>query len=227
MERRAFPVKIETRKGGDAVTISGHAAVFDSYSEDLGGFREIIRPGAFAKTIGEADIRALWNHDTNYVLGRNRANTLSLTEDGKGLAVEITPPDTGWARDLVTTIQRGDVDQMSFGFRVVQDRWRTEDKQPVRELLEVELFDVSPVTFPAYPETQVQARAILRSLLLAGTDEETEKALLQRVLEQMSTSEPDQTLHSGAGSNPPVSGEPRHAPHSVLQMRMLLLERML
>jgi hypothetical protein len=164
IERRAFSltqVEVRAEEESEPPKIVGYAAVFNEFSEPLGGggFREVIRPGAFSKTIKTADVRALWNHDPNYVLGRTKSGTLKLTEDDHGLAIEITPPNTSWAKDLMESIRRGDVDQMSFGFFAVQDRWSTENGQTVRELLEVELFDVSPVTFPAYPQTSVGVRS--------------------------------------------------------------------
>jgi len=166
VEHRAFPMTgVEIRAGdGEPPKIVGHAAVFNSLSEDLGFFREKIAPGAFAKTIQEADVRALWNHDPNYVLGRTKSGTLKLAEDDKGLAVEIIPPDTQWARDLTESIRRGDVDQMSFGFQVVKEEWEGDGNNPVRVLKEVKLFDVSPVTFPAYTATDVQVRSLLSIL---------------------------------------------------------------
>lgn len=164
VERRAFPlteIRIEERDG-KIPKITGHAAVFGKLSEVLGFYREKIRAGAFKKTITEADVRALFNHDPNYVLGRNKSGTLSLEEDDIGLKIGIDPPDTTWARDLVTTIQRKDVDQMSFAFLPVIQEWDESDpKEPIRELIEVKLFDVSPVTFPAYPDTDVGVRSIL------------------------------------------------------------------
>ena len=143
--------------------IEGHAAVFDSWSETLGGifpFREIVRKGAFNESIGRDDIRALFNHDPNYVLGRNRAGTLELVEDEVGLRVRISPPDTSWAKDLQTSIRRGDITQMSIGFMVEEDDWSTENGVDTRELRKVKLFDVSPVTYPAYTSTDVGVRAM-------------------------------------------------------------------
>ena len=96
----------------------------------------------------------MFNHDPNYVLGRNIAGTLFLEEDDKGLKVRIIPPKTQWASDLLISIKRGDITQMSFGFTVILDRWSYEENIDVRELLKVKLYDVSPVTFPAYAQTE-------------------------------------------------------------------------
>lgn len=154
-------IRINESDGGTC--IEGHAAVFDSWSETLGGifpFKEKVRKGAFAESIGRDDIRALFNHDPNYVLGRNRAGTLELVEDDVGLRVRITPPDTSWARDIITSIRRGDISQMSIGFVVEDDEWSSKDGIDTRELKKVRLFDVSPVTFPAYTATDVGVRAM-------------------------------------------------------------------
>jgi uncharacterized protein len=164
LERRVFPVsKLEVRSSDEEPpTLEGYAVVFNSLSEDLGGFRETVRQGAFTKTLQEADVRALYNHDPNYVIGRTKSGTLELKEDNTGLWMKAYPPETTWSKDLVTTIERGDVDQMSFQFNVVKDLW--DEKRNMRELVEVELFDVSPVTFPAYPATNVQVRSVLEKL---------------------------------------------------------------
>ena len=163
-EERSFSLR-EMRVIGDdgQRKIVGYAAVFDQLSVELWGFYEKIQPGAFTKTIQEADVRGLWNHDSNYVLGRTKSGTLTLREDPIGLGIEILPPDTQWARDLMVTIDRGDVDQMSFAFQVMRDHWETVDDKLVRTLEEVALYDVSPVTFPAYPQTTVQVREDLRT----------------------------------------------------------------
>ena len=166
LERRTITLKElrvidETDSGGNA--IEGYASVFDSWSEELGGespFREKVVKGAFEETIQQDDIRALFNHDPNYVLGRNRSGTLELAEDEKGLRVRIIPPATQWAKDLLVSIKRGDITQMSFGFTVILDRWSYEDYMDVRELLKVKLYDVSPVTFPAYTQTECGIRSM-------------------------------------------------------------------
>ena len=142
--------------------VEGYPAMFDKYSEDLGGFVERIAPGAFKKSLKNgADVRALWNHDQNFVLGRTKSGTVKLREDDKGLYMINRPPNTQWARDLMVSIGRKDVTQMSFGFWVVDEEWKErKDKPPVRTLNEVELIDVSVVTFPAYPDTKVALRSM-------------------------------------------------------------------
>ena len=163
LERRSWntaELRAEPPEGGGLPVIVGRAAVFDALSEDLGGFRERVAQGAFAATIAEDDIRALINHSHDYVLGRNRSGTLKLAEDGEGLSVRITPPDTSYARDLIASIGRGDMSGMSFGFRTITDEWNIEDGETVRTLKAVRLFDVSAVTFPAYPQTDVAVRAL-------------------------------------------------------------------
>jgi HK97 family phage prohead protease len=158
-ERRAFDLELRVDK--QARKITGHAAVFDVEGDGV-WFREKIAPGAFADSVQTDDVRALWNHDANFVLGRNRAGTLRLHEDERGLAIEIDPPDTQFARDLLVSIERGDVSQMSFGFQTVRDSWERSTEgngQDLRTLEKVKLFDVSPVTFPFYPETDVAVRS--------------------------------------------------------------------
>lgn len=159
LERRAWPVEMEVRaKEGESPVINGYAAVFNQLSLDLGGWRERIAPGAFERSLEDNDVRALWDHNSQYVLGRNRAGTLGLVEDERGLGVEIRPPQTTWANDLLASMQRGDVNQMSFGFYVRKDEWIDEDGMMVRVLWDVDLFDVSVVTYPAYPQTSAEAR---------------------------------------------------------------------
>jgi len=157
-EQRTFTLRsVEIRaRGGKPAVILGHAALFNTPSVYM-GFREIIAPGAFTESLG-GDIRALWQHDTARVLGRTRAGTLQVWEDAQGLAFELHPPDTQDGRDAVTLIERGDVDQMSFGFNVPAggDSW-AEDKDgiPLRQLNTVNLMEISPVTWAAYPQTGV------------------------------------------------------------------------
>lgn len=162
MERKVFGLSEVRAVGGEAGErrLQGYAAVFNQLSEAMWGMRERIRPGAFAKTIQEGDIRAVWNHDPAHVLGRTKNGTLDLREDEHGLWVEIRPPETNWANDALESIRRGDVDQMSFGFETVRDYWEGEEGQQIRTLVEVRLFEVSPVTFPAYPQTEISLRSL-------------------------------------------------------------------
>ncbi len=188
-ERRAFQMNLEVRSDGDKPPkIVGYAAVFNSLSENLGGFREIIKPGAFKNAILKDDIRALWNHDPNYVLGRNKSGTLKLEEDDKGLRIEIEPPDTTFAKDLMESMRRGDVDQMSFGFVTKSDRWGMENGETIRELHEVDLFDVSIVTYPAYTATSANVRSVqevfdeyAKSIQASGLANEEEKRKQEQV----------------------------------------------
>lgn len=162
-ERRflTMPVSLETRGEGDtaAPVISGYAAVFNSLSENLGGFREQIAPGAFDDVLTD-DVRALFNHDPNHILGRNGAGTLRLSIDAKGLKYEIDPPDTQTARDLIVSMKRGDVDQSSFAFTVENDDWNEDDDgRVIRTITKFKrLYDVSPVTYPAYTDATVGLR---------------------------------------------------------------------
>ncbi len=153
--RHSLPLdSLELRTAHGKTEIRGYAAVFDSLSDDLGGFQEVVAPGAFTDTLAaDADVRALVDHNSSLILGRTRAKTLALKEDRRGLRVNIQPPDTTAASDLLESMRRGDVSQMSFAFRVVDDEWDFTRKVPLRTLRAVELFDVSVVTFPAYAAT--------------------------------------------------------------------------
>lgn len=172
-ERRTFildQVRVEQRDSGDGdggdstPIIRGHAAVFNSEAQIWPGMREKVAPGAFSETIKADDIRALFNHNPDIVLGRNKSGTLKLSEDQKGLAIEIDPPDTQAARDLMVSMERGDIDQMSFAFRVETQEWQElDDGTVLRTLKQVRISDVSPVTYPAYDDTDVSvARSELR-----------------------------------------------------------------
>jgi hypothetical protein len=182
LERRITPDAGLRAKKGDKPGISGHAAVFNQLSEDLGGWRERIMPGAFSDNLSkDPDVRALFNHDPNQVLGRTKSKTLRLKEDDQGLHFDNDMPDTQVARDLQTSIDRGDIDQCSFGFSVAKQKW-SEEPDPsdatgrstmvVREVHAANLFDVSPVTYPAYTGTDVDNRAVLRELFPEGIPEE-------------------------------------------------------
>ena len=155
--------------GGSIGVVEGHAAVFNKRSEDLGGFVEEVEKGAFKRTLkNNPDTRALINHDPNHLLGRTRSGTLELSTDSEGLAYRIQMPERSDARDLMVSMERGDLTQSSFGFWITRDRWeQTDDGYPIRMIEEASLDrgDVSPVTYPAYPDADsgIGERA-LRSL---------------------------------------------------------------
>lgn len=138
--------------------IRGYAIVFDAVSVDLGGFYERIKPEAVDRTLREAlDVRALVDHDSSKILGRTTAGTLALRKDRTGLRVEIDPDnDISYARDILKSVSRGDVTGMSFAFRTLEDAWHMEDGTPHRDVLDMRISEVSIVTFPAYPDTDVK-----------------------------------------------------------------------
>lgn len=164
IERRELPVELRIKSGdGEDKTpiLEGYGAVFDSLSEELWGFREKIEQGAFAETIKNDDVRFLFNHNPDHVLGRNTAKTLTLNEDKKGLRFDVELPDTQFAKDLSESVRRGDINQCSFGFVVEKDSWDyTDEDMPIRSLEQVKLFDVSLVTYPAYQDTSASVRSM-------------------------------------------------------------------
>ncbi len=161
-EIRAIPAEFRIQQAeNEPLKIIGYAARFNELSEEMWGMREKIAPGAFTEAIGKSDVRALWNHDPNYVLGRTKNGTLQIREDEQGLFYEVTPPDAQWARDLVESIKRGDVDQSSFAFTVEAQEWDERSDPITRTIVKVrELFDVSPVTYPAYPTATSGVRSL-------------------------------------------------------------------
>jgi capsid assembly protease len=163
-ERRFLkePIAVSTSDTGKK-QIKGYAARFSPVrSQDLGGFVETILPTAFDKCLAtNPDIRALWNHSPDYVLGRTVAGTLELSVDEAGLKYTIDPPDTQVARDLMVSLGRKDVDQASFAFCAVKDSWKEEkDGTILRTLEEVDCFDISPVTYGAYLDATSQVRSL-------------------------------------------------------------------
>ena len=161
----AGAVRFERREDdapGSIGTLSGYAALFRSPSVDLGGFVEEIEPGAFKDTVGADDIRALVDHESHLILGRNRSGTLELHEDETGLAMSIALPDTSMGRDIAVSVGRGDVFGCSFSFQTIEDDWHMVDGMPRRTLKKVRLYDVGPVTFPAYPDTSVAVRCLAK-----------------------------------------------------------------
>lgn len=161
VERRAFNVELRAADADQPRTISGYAALFNTQSEDLGGYREIIAPGAFTECLGD-DVRCLFNHDANVVLGRTKSGTLKLEQDDKGLRFTCILPDTDAARSVAESMNRGDLDQCSFAFTVAKGGsvWSEENDTPIRTVVRCSgLFDVSVVTYPAYTETSASIRS--------------------------------------------------------------------
>jgi HK97 family phage prohead protease len=159
-ERRFVSEPVQFRAEDENI-IEGYAAVFNKPSQDFGGWNERIAPGAFADVLTD-DAVALFNHDMNYVLGRNGVN-VTLSEDERGLKYTVKLPDTSFAKDLRNLIKDGIIHQSSFAFTVKEQEWKHSDKREepsVRTIKKVKrLYDVSPVTTPAYPDATVGARS--------------------------------------------------------------------
>ena len=155
LETRVFDFDLELREEGDEMSLVGYAALFNSRSENLGGFTEVIAPGAFSRSLkSRNDVKLLWNHDTSAVLGSTRAGTLTLVEDEKGLRVDAKLPNTTHGRDARELIRRKDVTGFSFGFSIPGkggDDWNAEGTE--RTLKSVRLHEVSLTPFPAYTAT--------------------------------------------------------------------------
>lgn len=161
IERRTFTEPVEFRAEGDKLIAAGYAYVFGKRSQNLGGFVEKVAPGAGKKSLQEQDVRALFNHDANFLLGRLSRGTLRMEEDDTGGAYEIDLPDTTAGRDVAKLLERGDIPGSSFGFRVIQDEWgETEQGFPERTLMQFSLRDVGPVTFPAYTDSTAALRSL-------------------------------------------------------------------
>jgi len=167
LERRFLVTSLRSKKvDGKPTSLEGYAANYNCFSDNLGGFKEKIAPGAFARAIKEKqDVRALFNHNPDVVFGRTTAGTLELSEDKTGLHFSCNMPETQAARDLLTSVDRGDINQCSFGFRATEEKWEDsteEDKGQgifqIRTLNDCDLFDVSPVTYPAYTQTSCSVR---------------------------------------------------------------------
>ena len=179
---RSTHTEFNTRDDSGNLSIEGYFAVFDSIYEIAPGMSESVAPGAFDKTLS-GDIRALINHDTTLVLGRTKANTLQLKTDAHGLwgHIDINPNDTD-AMNLYNRVQRGDVDQCSFGFNILDEETEYRENGDIHwTIKEVELFEVSPCTFPAYEETNIAAREKERETLMKRKSEAWKAEMLKRL----------------------------------------------
>lgn len=158
-QMRSVASQFNTREAEEGLFIEGYFSVFNSIYELWSGATESVAPGAFSNTLGN-DVRALIDHDSRLVLGRNRAGTLELREDSHGLwgRIRINPNDQD-AVNLYERVKRGDVDQCSFGFEIIREDTEVHEDGSIHwTIREVKLYEVSVVTFPAYEETSVSAR---------------------------------------------------------------------
>ena len=158
MEKRIFNIesRVEERENGKEVVI-GHASVYDSRSNNLGGFYEYIAKGAFTdELIEKSDVRALINHDPNLILARSTSGTLKLEADEKGLRYELSIPETSYAQDLSINLKNGNISQSSFAFTVASDEWSSDDEgNDIRTITAIDrLYDISAVTYPAYNDSE-------------------------------------------------------------------------
>ncbi len=166
VEIRSFGLEIaelRVKNGDKGPIIHGYAARFGLLSEDLGGFREQIHEKAFERALQTSDVRALANHNADLVMGRMKSGTLKLATDERGLAYEIAPPDTPIMQHYVRSIERGDVDGSSFSFVLDAkgDDWDHGTDPPTRTLMSVrDIFDVGPVTYPAYKDSTAAKRSL-------------------------------------------------------------------
>ncbi len=192
-ELRFFPMsEIRIAMEGEKPILRGHAAVFNLPSvilraENGEQFREIISPGAFRSALMRCDYRSMFNHNPDKILGRRSAGTMIASEDASGVPYEVNLPDTTYARDLQVSMSRGDVKECSFGFSVREggDSWQKDNTGMwVRTIMEdgiEEIYDLSPVVFPAYPDTSCALRSLekVRAETMPFNDTELQRLKLQ------------------------------------------------
>ena len=192
MEKRIFNIenRFETREDGQEVVV-GYGSIWNSRSENLGGFYEYISPDAISQeTIDKSDVRALINHDPNLVLARSTAGNLSLSVDEKGLRYEFSIPETSYGKDLAINMKNGNINQSSFAFTVGSDEWSTDEEgNDIRTITSIEkLYDVSPVTYPAYSQAESDLVVAQRALAMYKENKEIkeeETDLVARSLAQL------------------------------------------
>ncbi len=185
-ERRFFSTGIQMRAGkdGEPAVFRGYGLKFNTLSEDFGGWRERIAPGFLDNVLGN-DVRILRDHTPSMILGRTKAGTAKVGVDEIGGWYEYTDPGTSYSRDLAISINRGDVNQSSFAFSLAMDGGDTWERQKdgtwLRTLLSAaELFDISPVTYPAYPDTSIGERSYKKLQIPAGITEVNELLEMER-----------------------------------------------
>jgi HK97 family phage prohead protease len=180
IERRVYSAEFRMTDS-DKRTVVGHAAIFNTWG-DGGWFRERINPGAFANALQGSDIRALFNHDPNYLLARNTSGTLQVREDADGLYVEFDIPKS--QEHIRESLERGDLNQMSFAFTIERDEWRYNDNKDERTILEFrELYDVSLVTYPFYKDTSAALRSFEAYKATKQQEEQQHNAHIKQLLD--------------------------------------------
>jgi phage prohead protease, HK97 family len=157
MNTQKFEIR-STEVSAEDQKLTGYVVKWNSPSEVLFcDFIEQFSPNAFAETLKEGkDVRALFEHDHSKLLGRTRSNTLKLEQDNIGLRFELTPPDTTLGRDLLVSVERGDISGMSFGFLPLEETWDFEKEPVLRQIQKAELFEITVTSIPAYPESSVE-----------------------------------------------------------------------
>ena len=170
---------------GDGLSFSGYAAVFNQLSEDMGGFRISLRPGAFSRSLkGKRDIRMFLNHEDSIVLASTRAGTLRLTQDDHGLKAEADLPDNEWGRPVADAVARGDIHTMSIGFNSVPAKDEWSDDRSTLFKSEIVLHEVSPITsWAAFPQTTAGVFALAERIDVEGD-------ALGTAIEKLSSGEP-------------------------------------
>jgi HK97 family phage prohead protease len=208
-EVRVNSTEIEVRAEGDGMTFTGYASVFNSPSEDLGGFIEYVAPGAFKRSLqSRNEVKLLWNHDSGEPLASLRGGTMQLTEDERGLKVTAQLPNTSRGRDVAELLRTKVIDSMSFGFNVIKDSWSRDGQ--TRTLESVRLFEVSVVSFPAYGATTAQVRsaqptinaddlaeALLKLESGEELDEESASLITEVVTKLKASPEVEETIDNG------------------------------
>lgn len=182
-QMRSIASQFKTREDGEERRIEGHFAVFNSIYQIAPDMSESIAPGAFTEALENDDVRALIDHETMYVLGRNKAGTLELREDETGLwgSILVNPNDQD-ANNLWSRVNRGDVNQCSFGFDILEEETEFLDDGTVHwTIKKVKLYEVSVCTFPAYAETSVEARKEDRAQLIKRENEKWRSEMREKL----------------------------------------------
>jgi len=234
IERRFIPgLELRVTENESGPILEGLGAPFGKWSEDLGGFREQNKKGAFSKTIKESDIRGIHNHNNDWVFGRTGAGTLKLWEDDDGLRYSSTVDDgISYVADMLKSIRRGDITGNSYAFHAEKDEWS--DNNEERMVLEARLYEVGPQVFPAYPDTTVGTRAefpidekwsklngLIFRIQQGGKLKDSDLEFLERCVGELRTMLPEKEIpEPGPESH---SEEPEPEFHSTIDEQELLL----